>query len=741
MKRLFSFAVCVLLGVALISGGVFVSAAGEDGEPVEETKADPPEETETSPNETEEPPEPAAEPEADPESVQATEPEAEPEPENLLLGEGGADASSHFHAVITTNKETYTSGETAQATVKYTVDMGAVSPGDYVVISISESIAESASFSVSSQHFSSVEDLGGGQYRLTFGENAQTALSGSMTIRIRTHADETMTGTITAGEVQKVITVVASGGGGGGTGAYEDETIMKDGLGNEGMEYGGYDYSDGEAAQIGIFDSSADHEFEYRLFVNRKNAVLKDVTVTDTLPDGMELAGGAADVSCTRIDQSSMTSTGEAVPGATVRFSGKTLTVSLGDIDYPVQIAYRVFVPAQSSVYLRNHSEVTYTQDGGRYQETSDYIAQGDDFTASNGVKSVDKTLISENPADQWVTYSIRFWNDNGFEKGEISLIDNLDDYVTYLYADPNEWFSVTQDADDPTILYITNKKAIPGSREVNVSFVCDFTRVPVGYTVLNTVGGNTTSTTKLSGKLDLTAKKTLDGSAPGSGKTFRFRLLNENRRILQKKSCDAAGAIVFDTLYFGPDDLGKTFEYYVLEEKGSGRYVYDESEYRVEVRVAEAAEEDGTIPLTVIRWKDGELLGGEAGESGGSEEPGDPENPEEIQFENVSIQEEPKPTPTPTPKPTPTPVPTLTPTPAPAPVPTPPLKSEQSANEIPDEPIPLTSSEEALTTDRPKTADPSATPLWGVLCAVSAAAALFTAASCAGKPKKRKTD
>ena len=523
---------------------------------------------------------------------------------------GAADASAYFHTTITTNHETYTSGETALVSIRYTIDQNAISAGDYVIVTIPEDIASRASFSVSKQHFSSVEDLGNGRYKLVFGEDAATGLSGSMTVRVTTSAENTITDKITAGDGEKEITVLATGSGESGTGVFENEAIMKDGLGNEEMSYGGYDYSQDKAAQIGLFDSSVDQDFIYRLFINRKNVSMTNVTVSDTLPDGMYF-NDIGTVTCYRIDASSMTRTDESLKNVSVSISGQTLTVHLGDIDHPVEIEYSVHVPAQTSVYLRNHSEVTYIQDGTSHKEHSDYIAQGNDYSASNGVKSVDKTVISDDPSDQWVTYTIKFWNDNSFAEGEINLTDDLDDHVKYLYADDNEYFSVTQDKDDDTVLHIINTKAIPASMEAYVTFVCDFSGVPVGYTVLNTTGGNTTKTKKIGGSAVFKAKKTVDGQPPSEGETFSFRLLDQGRRVLQTKNNDEEGKVLFDEIKYGKEDLGQTYTYYINEYIPSedASWNFDSTEYTANVTVGSEADEDGIIPVTVTIEKDGKTV------------------------------------------------------------------------------------------------------------------------------------
>lgn len=70
--------------------------------------------------------------------------------------------------------------------------------------------------------------------------------------------------------------------------------------------------------------------------------------------------------------------------------------------------------------------------------------------SAANGEKSVDKSIISTDPEDQYVIYTIKFWNSNGFSAGEINLRNVLDPYVRFVSADSNEYFSIVQDSDNP---------------------------------------------------------------------------------------------------------------------------------------------------------------------------------------------------------------------------------------------------------------------------------------------------
>ncbi len=431
----------------------------------------------------------------------------------------GEDVSDHFHTTVTSSHDTYTTGETAIIAIKYTIDGGSVSAGDYVIITIPENIIDNVHFSYSKQHFSSLEELGNGKYKFVFAEGADTALCGSMSVRMKIRTDETADGKITAGDSEIQVTALPQGGGQAGTGIFEDEAIMKDGLGNDGMSFGGYDYFDEQSTQIGIFDATQDNEFMYRIFANRKNVSMENVTLTDTLPDGMYFVGGTESIICYKINPSTMGRTDTIVEPESVTIDGQKLTVRLGDIDYPVEIDYTVSVPAQTSVYLRNCAEIKYVQDGEIYKEHQDYIAQSEDYSAVNGVKSVDKTQITTEMADQWVTYTIRFWNENRFAKGEINLDDQLDPYIDYLFMDDSEYFEIKQDSDDDHLLHITNAKAIPASTEVSISFVCSFIRVPEGYTVLNTVGGNTTKTTKVESE-DPTEPEGPIGPAEPTGQT-----------------------------------------------------------------------------------------------------------------------------------------------------------------------------------------------------------------------------
>ncbi|MGN0035199.1 MAG: Spy0128 family protein, partial [Coriobacteriales bacterium] len=565
----------------------------------------------------------------------------------------GTDASAHMHATITTNNDTYESGTAAIVSVKYTLDQGSAHAGDYVIVTISPDIASKVSFSLNSQHFGGSDDLGNGKYKLTFADGIKSGISGSFNAYVTTKTVSTTTpGTIGAGDANKTITVVPSGSP-GGAGTYTD-TIMKDGHGNNSVDYGGYDYSEGDgdkAAQIGVADLANGGTFEYRLYVNDKKGEISNVTVIDRIPDGMTLDTSKA-IEVT--DQA----TGKAIDPTnySIELDGQTLTFTYpGSFSNTIQVNYWVDIPAGSNASkYTNTATITYTQNGGTHQEHRNYVLQGTGNSAVNGEKSVDKSIISTDPDDQFVTYTIKFWNSNGFAANEINLTDKLDEHVKFVSADPNEYFSITQDSDDPHKINISNTKAIDGSTTTYVRFMVDMSDVPVGYTVENTVGGNTTKTTKYDGGLALSASKRVNGSTDGlADGQFSFQLLSSDGTVLQTKTNSANGAVSFDRITYKPSDVGKTYIYQVKEIAGDDNaYTYDSNVYTVTVTPRLKTDSDGKqtgkILATPSIARDNATV-------------------EDIVFNNTT-----KTTPTPTPTPSPTPTPTETPTPTPSPAPSP---------------------------------------------------------------------
>ena len=527
----------------------------------------------------------------------------------------GSDAGSHFHATITAGKTSYSAGSTAIVSVKYDIDPNSVHEDDYVTVRIPQDIAKSVRISVSPQHFKQVVDNGDGTYRLVFGPNAEASLTGSFSAFVTTAdvATETSDDIEVGGDALR-ITVIPTGSAGGSSGTYTD-AIMKDAMDNGGkVQYGDYDYSEGhgnKAAQTGVYDSTNDQSLKYRLYVNQKMAWMHDVTVVDTLPDGMTFDTSHAIEVVYKDNQEPVDPSQYSVSA-----EGNKLTFSHpGSFYRSIQINYWVIAKGGENVKYTNRAEINYKDTNNKtYQEHRNYVLQGNNYSAASGEKSVDKTIVSQDPADQWVTYTFKFWNNNGFQEGEIKLDDQLQDSrVKFLYAEGNDKFDVSYDAATHTV-HIKNKTAIGGDDTEYVRFVVDFTDVPDGTTVYNSVnGGNTTKTLKMP-SVKFHATKTVDGAAPNAsldGK-FKFQLLDADGNVLQTKA-NSGGDVTFDAIEYKEGDIGKTFTYTVQETPSddadvANAYQLDETKYTVQVVPTKTTDAQGkeVVVATPVITKNG---------------------------------------------------------------------------------------------------------------------------------------
>lgn len=151
--------------------------------------------------------------------------------------------------------------------------------------------------------------------------------------------------------------------------------------------------------------------------------------------------------------------------------------------------------------------------------------------------------------------------------------------------------------------IHIQNTAAITGSETEYVSFVTDFTDVPEGYTVTNSVGGNTTKTLKMP-TAQLSATKTVDGAAPKDGQAFTFQLCDEQGNVLQEKTNDGQ-TVTFDKIAYSEDDLGAdgsdASKHYAVKEKPASNpsYTYDDTVYDVSVNLHKGTDSAGKTVMT----------------------------------------------------------------------------------------------------------------------------------------------
>lgn len=513
-------------------------------------------------------------------------------PKALAAGEAraGSDASAYFHPTITTEGDSVANGQYVAFKVSYTIDHGKISAGDYITVKVPDAL-KNVSLAVSSQVFAQKIDLGNGSYKLVFNENAANAISGSFSISAfgSNASDTSKQATVSVGSASKTITVGA-GTHGGGVGP-ETRGIIKWG-------YSGDGYTQ-DTALTGVYDQDKDVSITYAIDVDPRMSVMLGARVTDTLPADMTLNPSSIRI----VTEYANKQTGPELPADEVaqiaKVSGRTMTFDFGnrlDGEKYYRIYYTVTVAKGTMSKMANSATISYTGYNGLDTETSTFtIKAKSGYSSSIGYKSVDKTEIGDDPADQTVTYTIDFENDQEFSAGEINLVDKLDERVTYVDSYGSDYFSLVYDRASHSVK-ISNTKPIPASSKQSVTIVTDFSRVPAGTTIENTVGGNTTKTKKVSGSLAFTASKTVDGKQPANAE-FSFELLDSSAQVLQVKKNSADGTVSFDPISFGKRDVGKTYVYTVREarDQSASGYVLDESVYTVRVTPIDA-DGDGTL-------------------------------------------------------------------------------------------------------------------------------------------------
>lgn len=166
-----------------------------------------------------------------------------------------------------------------------------------------------------------------------------------------------------------------------------------------------------------------------------------------------------------------------------------------------------------------------------------------------------------------------------------------------------------------PVIRPLTSgdKISIQGNEAITI------TKVPVGATVRITedeykgfyvkagstlekvvqTSGNALELTNVyeaKGDLTLKGKKALRG---GKLSDYRFKfLVLRDGKVVQEAMNDDEGNINFTPMYYTTKDIGQTYEYEVVEDKGSDeQIVYDKTVYKVKVKVEDNG--DGTLKLT----------------------------------------------------------------------------------------------------------------------------------------------
>ena len=119
--------------------------------------------------------------------------------------------------------------------------------------------------------------------------------------------------------------------------------------------------------------------------------------------------------------------------------------------------------------------------------------------------------------------------------------------------------------------------------------------------------GATFTNTYRATGKVQLEAKKVLNGKALEADQ-FTFTLDGVGNNVHQEKQNAADGTVKFDEISYDQDDAGKTFTYTIKEVAGSeAGYTYDDHSETVKVTVTDKG--DGTLDTAVAYDADGAVF------------------------------------------------------------------------------------------------------------------------------------
>ena len=514
----------------------------------------------------------------------AVQPQRKAPPEQNRVG--GVDAGAHVHCTITTESTAVSNGQYVSFVVKYQVDHGSIHEDDYITVTIPDSL-KNVDLQLDPKHFKGYEKQADGTYHLIFNDNAD-GIAGSFSLNVTASNESTsaVTATVDVNGTKSSVTISGLTPSGSGIG----KAVEKSAFDGSSIQYGGYDYSTGtgvDATEIGIYTPSSDVTASFHIDVNHSGQEMWNVTVTDDVPvmDGVIYNH---DLQIGNLDGATYTN----------QSNDNHIRVSFDHLspDQRPRLTYSVTIKAGTTLKVNNNAVLDYTSQTGGNETVIDrfQLKPGNGYSAADAYKSVDKTVVSGDPADQTVKYTITFDPDKEFEAGELRLEDKLNEYVRYLYSYGDSAFDVSYDEATHTV-HMVNNRTVEGNQKKTVTIVTDFSEVPEGTDVANTVG-NTVHTLKYKGELELNAGKTVDGAAPGDAK-FEFQLLDEAGQVLQTKENDAQGSIVFDKIYYGKDDLGKTYTYTVKESSDADGFSKDEAVYTVKVT---PKDEDGNGILEV---------------------------------------------------------------------------------------------------------------------------------------------
>ena len=515
----------------------------------------------------------------------------------LVYASSGNDAAEYVHTTIKSESNTVSHGQYVSFTVDYTVDHGKIKEGDYITVRIPETF-KNHDIQLDPKHFKNYEKQVDGSYRLIF-TNAVNGVAGSFTMNFVANNDTKKAKEETVEVNRERTTLTVSGQSDSSTGI--GKAIEKTAYDGSTIQFGGYDHSTGDssrdATEIGIYTPSVDRVAQFRIYVNNNHQNVKNVNVVDIIPtpDGVIYNN---DLKLESVDGIKYTNNSE----------GNKIDIIFSELssDQAPIITYSVTIKAGTKLKIDNRAIVNFTNDRGEKDTVIDSyrLKPGNGFSAADAYKSVDKTSISSDPTDQTVRYTITFDPNEEFNIGQLMIQDKLDKNIKFLYAYGDSSFETTYDEVNH-VVKIQNVKKVDGSRKRTVTIVTDFSNVPEGADIINTVG-NTVHTIKYKGSLILSAKKTVNNQTPRPDEVFKFQLTDQSGDVLQEIENGTDGSIQFESIRFKKEDLNKEHVYFVKEFSDVEGYKKDKTVYKVKVTPTDS-DNDGIMEINPVITKSGD--------------------------------------------------------------------------------------------------------------------------------------
>ena len=512
----------------------------------------------------------------------------------LVYASSGNDAASYVHTTVKNENNIVAHGQYVSISVEYTVEHGKIKEGDYIVVKIPENF-KNHDIQLDPRHFKGYEKQPDGSYRLIF-TDAANGVAGSFSMNFIANNETKQDKEATIDVNGKKTTVTVTGQSDSSIG--NKKAIEKTAFDGSSIQFGDYDYSTGtdpdDATEIGIYTPTADRVAKFRINVNHNRQNIRNVNVVDVIPtpDGVVYNN---DLKLESADDVKYTNNSE---GNKINITFEELTSSQEPI-----ITYSITIKAGTRLKLDNRAIMSFTKTNGEKDIVIDSyrLKPGNGYSAADAYKTVDKTSISSDPADQTVRYTITFDPDEVFEVGRLVIDDKLDSNVKFVYAYGDESFETKYDEASHTV-QIKNVKKIDGSRKRSIVIVTDFSNVPEGTEVTNTVG-NTVRTIKYKGDLSLSAKKTVNGQLPRLGEVFKFKLTDRFDNVLQEVENTADGSIQFESIRFKKEDLNKEHVYFVKESSDVEGYKKDTTVYKIKVTPTDS-NNDGIMEVNPVITK-----------------------------------------------------------------------------------------------------------------------------------------